>query len=321
MRKQIVLGILWIAWSGTNLQAQEFLADQFEILNPGLSASTYMQLGSTVCETPSYPWNAFVCEQPAYGTRSSAQDGSPGLVIDALGAHYQIRVRDTTAEEHNCPTGWRSSLYEIERWNGAMLELIARIPFERDICIDQGTTIPCEYPNATCPSGARGAQRTQIHNLMIDAINGHLYVALFAAQCLGSGCSPGIGEFGIVKITGLPTLLDIILSYQPPSTISFNVPVRPEALQGGDSFSVYAGDIRTASDLSQATPLACTVPAGRPPVPGEHLTLQDPLPSPALGHARYYVAAVNHQGQLRAGRRSMNGTLQGRNAGALLGCD
>jgi hypothetical protein len=35
-----------------------------------------------------------------------------------------------------------------------------------------------------------------------------------------------------------PTLLDIILSYQPPSTLSFKVPVRPEGLPGADSFAV-----------------------------------------------------------------------------------
>lgn len=89
---------------------------------------------------------------------------------------------------------------------------------------------------------------------------------------------------------------------------------------GADSFSVYSGDVRTASDLSQATTMECSVPAGRPPVPGERLTVPDPLPDPAVGDARYYVAAVNHQGQRRAGRKSMNGLLQGRNAAALPEC-
>jgi hypothetical protein len=59
----------------------------------------------------------------------------------------------------------------------------------------------------------------------------------------------------LVKATLVPPLLDIILSYQPPSTLSFNVPVRPEGMPGADSFSVYAGDVRAAADLSQATPL------------------------------------------------------------------
>jgi len=321
MLKRIQVGILLVLLGSGATRAQGFLADQFELLIPELSASTYLQLGSVAeaCGS-SATWNAFVCEQPEFSRWNSSQTGVPGTAIDVLGAQYRITARDSTAGEHNCPTGWRSSLFEVERWNGIDHQLIARFPFERDICIDQGTTIPCEYPNATCSSGTRGAQRTQPLNLMIDAINGHLYVAVLGAQCVGSGCTPSGGGFGIVRITGLPNLLDIILSYQPPSTLSFNVPVRPEGLVGADSFSVYTGDVRTASDLSQATPLECTVPAGRPPIPGEHLTVSDPLPDPAVGDARYYVAAVNYQGQRRAGRTSMNGVMQGRNAAALLGC-
>lgn len=111
-----------------------------------------------------------------------------------------------------------------------------------------------------------------------------------------------------------------MLPYQPPSTLSFNVPVRPEGLPGADSFSVYSGDVRTAADLSQAVPLQCTVPSGRAPAPGEHLTVPDTLPAPPPGESRYYLAAVNYQGQRRAGRSSVNGILQGRNAAALAGC-
>ena len=124
----------------------------------------------------------------------------------------------------------------------------------------------------------------------------------------------------IIEIQGLPTLLDIILSYQPPSTLSFNVPVRLEGLSGADSFAVYAGDIRTAVDLSQATPLQCTVPVGRAPVPGEQLTVPDTLPDPSPGDGRYYVAAVRHGAQIRAGRSAINGVPQGRNSSALPGC-
>lgn len=153
-----------------------------------------------------------------------------------------------------------------------------------------------------------------------DMANGIVYLMFFVSTEVQG--RPEEGTRYVVSLSGprIPTLLDIILSYQPPSTLSFNVPVRPEGLPGADSFSVYHGDVRTASDLSQATPLECSVPAGRPPVPGEHLTVADPLPDPAPGDARYYVAAVNHQGQRRAGRTSMNGAMQGRNAAALPGC-
>lgn len=152
----------------------------------------------------------------------------------------------------------------------------------------------------------------------IDSINGILYASVQLYNA-----SPGGGsslQERIVQITGLPTVLDIILSYQPPSTLSFNVPVYPEALPGADSFSVYSGDVATASDLSQASPLECTVPPDRLPVPGGQLSVPDTLPDPVPGDARYYLAAVNYQGQRRAGRQSVNGVLQGRNATALPGC-
>jgi hypothetical protein len=127
-------------------------------------------------------------------------------------------------------------------------------------------------------------------------------------------------ETSIVTVSGLPTLLDIILSYRPPSTLSFNVPVRPEGLPEADSFSVHSGDLRTVSDLAQAVPLQCTVPAGRAPVPGERLTVGDALPDPAAGAGRYYVTEVKHRAQIRAGRSSIGGVMQGRNATALAGC-
>jgi hypothetical protein len=98
------------------------------------------------------------------------------------------------------------------------------------------------------------------------------------------------------------------------------VPVRTEGLPGADSFAVYSGDVRTASDLTQASPLECTVPAARPPVPGEQLTVADTLPDPSVGDGRYYVVAVRHGAQTRAGRGSIGGVMQGRNAAGLPLC-
>jgi hypothetical protein len=56
-------------------------------------------------------------------------------------------------------------------------------------------------------------------------------------------------------------------------------------------------------------------------VPGEQLTVADTLPDPAAGDGRYYVAAVRHGAQIRAGRSSIGGQLEGRNAAVLPGCD
>jgi hypothetical protein len=151
----------------------------------------------------------------------------------------------------------------------------------------------------------------------IDTVNGHLHAYADLNNCASGTCHL---RNAVIRISGLPTLLDIILSYQPPSTLSFNVPVRPEGLVGAASFSVYAGDVRTASDLTQATPLECSVPAGRPHIPGEQLTVADTLPDPAAGAGRYYVAAVKHGDQIRAGRSMIGGVMQGRNAAVLPVC-
>ena len=50
------------------------------------------------------------------------------------------------------------------------------------------------------------------------------------------------------------------------------------------------------------------------------LSVADKLPDPAQGDARYYLVAVNHGGQTRAGRQAIRGTVQGRDAAALVGC-
>ncbi len=111
-----------------------------------------------------------------------------------------------------------------------------------------------------------------------------------------------------------------MLTYDPNApAVSWQVPKYPEALRGADTFDVYTGDLATASDLSQATPMECSVPTGRPPVPGEHLTVTDTTPVPQPGQGRYFVTEVSYQAQRRAGRQSVNGVLQGRNPAALTG--
>ena len=57
-----------------------------------------------------------------------------------------------------------------------------------------------------------------------------------------------------------------------------------------------------------------------PPSVGDYLTVADPLPAPSPGHGRYYVTAVNYQGQTRYGRKASGGVLSGRDPGVLPGC-
>lgn len=125
-------------------------------------------------------------------------------------------------------------------------------------------------------------------------------------------------EWEVVVLDGLPTLFDVMVTYDPNAAgLSWQVPPHPEALPSSDSFDVYTGDMTTVSDLSQAIPVDCMVPAGRTPVPGEHLSVADTAAVPQPGEATYFLVATEYQGQGRAGRETSNGRLKSRN-GALL---
>ena len=124
---------------------------------------------------------------------------------------------------------------------------------------------------------------------------------------------------GIVKICGLPTLLDIAQSYEPiTDTLRFVAPQYPEGLDAADHFDTYWGELADL-DFTQAQGLRCNYPA---PIPqaGDYLQVNDTLPEPALGHGYYYVTAVTHMGETRYGRKSTGGQLSGRDPVLLPGC-
>ena len=155
----------------------------------------------------------------------------------------------------------------------------------------------------------------------VDVVNGAILIGL-QGQCLDSGClAEGDTDehVALLRITGLPVLLDIANSYVPPSTLSFAVPLMPEGLPTGDFFDVFTGDVATLNgDLSQAQPLACDVAAGA--MVGERVNLFDPLPDPAPGQARYYLTVVTSGAERRAGRQREAGVLRGRSVEGLPIC-
>lgn len=154
----------------------------------------------------------------------------------------------------------------------------------------------------------------------IDQTSGVLLIGLFGS-CLSPTCtSQGdtTDHLGVIRITGLPTLFDLALTYQSPSSLTLRMPVRPEALPSADHVDLYYGPVATLSNLSTATPLACNVAPGA--TPGAQVTVSDPLASPPVGQARYYVASVTHGADVRAGRRYTNGVYQGRNTTGLPAC-
>ena len=127
-----------------------------------------------------------------------------------------------------------------------------------------------------------------------------------------------VDSVAVLRISGLPTLFDLALTYQPPSGLALRMPVRPEALPTADSVDVYYGPAAALSDLSSAVPLACDVAASAGP--GDVVTIADPLPNPPVGQGRYYVAAVTSGADRRAGRRTLNGGLVGRTTTGLPAC-
>ncbi len=101
--------------------------------------------------------------------------------------------------------------------------------------------------------------------------------------------------------------------------VGIRVPYMPEGFPAADWFDTYYGDLASVGDWSQAQPLECEYPASMPSV-GDYLTVSDPLSNPAPGQGRYYVTAVNYQGQRRYGRKAMDGVLSGRNPALLPAC-
>ncbi len=296
MTRSICWGLSLLLVVFTTARAESILDDQFIMYDPDLSVSVLEDRGTAPCILETAGFDSFVCgpQQLPGSIRPYMGGGS-----DALGTFYRIRFKRVPAAPTWCENEpGISEVYDIERITPVATEVVARVP--SCVRLDPPRPDPC-------------CQNTRVFNLAVDAANGVIYMG---TQSWISG-SPNLG---IVTIQGLPNLLDIILSYQPPSTLSFNVPVRPEGLAGSDSFSLYHGDVRNAGSLSSAVPLDCLVPDDRTPIPGEILTVPDTTPTPAAGEIAYFLVAANHQGQRRAGRQSAGGVLQGRDASQLPAC-
>jgi len=168
--------------------------------------------------------------------------------------------------------------------------------------------------------------------LHFDAVHGRVLIPV-RTYCTpdfgGQGvCDPQVygGSFqdgeqwSVIAIDGFASLFEVAISYKQPSSLSFTVPVHPEGLPAADTFSVYTGDLRSASDLSRAVPIDCTVPDAGPPAPGEQLSVFDSLPDPPPGDGRYYLASPSYRDQRRAGRAAPDGTLRGRETRSLPVC-
>lgn len=99
---------------------------------------------------------------------------------------------------------------------------------------------------------------------------------------------------------------------RPILTLGFGVRIRA-------SFSSRAGaNLPSMSDWSQAQPLVCT--AATNPTPGQLVTVADPLPDPAVGEGRYYLAASQNGADRRLGRQYVNQAFSAREPAGLPAC-
>ncbi|MGH9869786.1 MAG: hypothetical protein ACREAA_16695 [Candidatus Polarisedimenticolia bacterium] len=154
----------------------------------------------------------------------------------------------------------------------------------------------------------------------IDQTSGVLLIGI-TGSCLSAACvaqADTTDHLGVIRITGLPTMFDLALTYQSPGELALRMPVRPEGLPSADSIDVYYGPVTLSADLSSALPLACHVAGSAGP--GDTVTVADPLPAPPVGQPRYYVAAVTHGSDRRAGRQNIDGVVQGRETSGLPAC-
>lgn len=154
--------------------------------------------------------------------------------------------------------------------------------------------------------------------LALDPFNGVLYADVsimnYTVLTLISSRTAQVG------IAGLPSLFDIMLTYQPGGTLSWATPLRPLGLPSADRFQVFTGALGHAPLFQDAQPVACSLPAGAAPVYGDVVSIADPLPVPPVGEGRYVVVAAERAGEHRYGRQRIGGVTTGRNPADFPAC-
>ena len=245
----------------------------------------------------------------------------PRRVADTLGRSIQVRRLRSAGSDCN---GFEMGRTEIVRWDGAAFVILARVDDRCEshiggscvACVSDIANLgrpPCFFP------ADRGGEAGWFGDLSFDPVNGRLLVGLRSLST-GVGCSPANESWYFLAFSGFTTILDLFDSFEPrASALGCRVPQRPEGLRAADRFDTYWGQVSRPLDLSQAHPLQCAYPDHQPQV-GEYLTYPDAAPTPAPGQAVYYLTSVTYQGETRAGRRTLDGRLSGRDVSRLPTC-
>ena len=114
-------------------------------------------------------------------------------------------------------------------------------------------------------------------------------------------------------------MFDTLLTFIPgQAAMNILTPAMPDGFRSADSLQVWTGNVRSMPDWSLAQPLACM--AAQSPVPGQLVTVADPLPAPAVGQGRYYLVASQSGPDRRLGRQYVNGAFSARQPAGLPVC-
>jgi collagen triple helix repeat protein len=236
----LTCALLTCAIGTSSTLAQSFLADQFLSNEPSITASVFQQLGQDACRDSAStfgPWSSFMCLKFScvYSGCSAPVIGDHMSGVDATGNFYHVSIRQTTPQEQNWPLAASGVMQEIERRTGATAEVILSVPESRIVCSFS------QNGNQECAPGCGGSdlrQTSLIFNMASDAVNGYLYFAVWSRKGCGSST---IGEgYGIVRVEGLPTLLDIVPEGPPgpegpqgsPGPTGAQGPIGPTGPQG-----------------------------------------------------------------------------------------
>jgi len=231
MKKHVACGLLLAALGAAGAWAQSFLADQVHLVQPGLTVSVVQDFSLEGGRSFFLPFSV-----GSFGI-GTVQIGSG---TDALGNFYQIVLKAVPLEPPFCVDGTEAHFYNIERLTQNGVELVAEVP----ACI--------------FPPGAENSpyQMTELRNLAVDSLHGNLYIAVWSRLHYPAGQSSPPDATGIIEISGLPTIQNVIPE-GPPGPPGPPGPVGPPGPPGRDAdlSRVLALEQQVAAQQAQITAL------------------------------------------------------------------
>lgn len=226
-----------------------------------------------------------------------SQPTSP-IGMDAAGSAYNIA---NVGNSLSLGDGDGTFLQRTTR--GATTENVVSLYRQR--CLDPPTCSLVTYYSRFTP-------------FFMDVTNGRILIVSGADIRTEPGEVPVDYRIGLLEISGLPPLLDTLLTYIPGGQLTALVPAHPDGFRSADSLQVWTGNVRSMPDWSQAQPLACM--AAQNPIPGQIVSVADALSDPPVGQGRYYLVASQSGADRRLGRQYVNGVFSARQPAGLPVC-